>query len=309
MTFALKRQHVAQTRAQARGDAAEDLVETVHASAAFAAACPGAHFRRSYPKRINKFVGGRPVLTPVTEQGPDFWGWIRTAAGLTPALVEVKYVNTSVETKLDFDRFTAAELRDLGLCRREGGVAVERGRVFVLGVAAAPTALDLGDATALIRGADVGVDRGGAASHLYVANGEITVRSEPGVGGIFPPEPRGDHGIARLHQRRGLLVPHFRQRGDKSIQVRFFVVLVFIVSVVAVRRVGFQIVGRACRQWTRTENAHEEEEFFVRRPVQAGPDVFRQIAFQRSDVETDFSRRHGLIDVHPITLLEIVHGG
>jgi hypothetical protein len=90
------------------------------------------------------------------------------------------------------------------------------------------------------------------------------IRSEPGVGGIFPPEPRGDHGIARLHQRSGFLVPHFSQRGDKPIQIRFFFVLVFIVSVVVVWRVGFQVVGRDCRRLARTKNAQEEKEFFVR---------------------------------------------
>jgi hypothetical protein len=71
------------------------------------------------------------------------------------------------------DRATKLEVRD-------GGIAIERGRVFVQGVLAARATLDLGAALAIVSGADVGVERSGAGAKVYVANGEITVRAAEG---------------------------------------------------------------------------------------------------------------------------------
>ena len=64
---------------------------------------------------------------------------------------------------------------------REGGLTVENGRVFVLGVPAARTSLDVGGATAIVSGADVGIDAPGPNTKVYVANGEITMRAEGGA--------------------------------------------------------------------------------------------------------------------------------
>jgi hypothetical protein len=86
--------------------------------------------------------------------------------------------------RLRLDDGTAVVLdRGTRLTVREGGLAVERGRVFVLGVVAAHTMVDVGAGTAVVSGADVGIDRTGAAAKIYVANGEVTVRGGSGVEG------------------------------------------------------------------------------------------------------------------------------
>ncbi len=92
--------------------------------------------------------------------------------------------------RLRLDDGTALVIdHDTRLVVHEGGLAVERGRVFVLGVAAARTSLDVGGATAVVSGADVGVARTAKDAHVYVANGEITVRAE---GGAETPVRTGD---------------------------------------------------------------------------------------------------------------------
>ena len=84
--------------------------------------------------------------------------------------------------RLRLDDGTALVIdRSTRLVVREGAVALERGRVFVLGVATARASIELGAAAAMVRGADVGVERGAASSKVYVANGEITVRLEGGA--------------------------------------------------------------------------------------------------------------------------------
>lgn len=76
-------------------------------------------------------------------------------------------------TALVLDRGTRLEVRD-------GGLSLAQGRVFVLGAPGARAALDLGGATAIVSGADVGVERSGASAKVYVARAEITVRASEG---------------------------------------------------------------------------------------------------------------------------------
>jgi tetratricopeptide (TPR) repeat protein len=73
-------------------------------------------------------------------------------------------------TVLVIDRSTKLALRD-------AGIAVERGRVFVQGAPGARAAIELGGATAIVSGADVGVERTGDGARVYVVTAEITVRS------------------------------------------------------------------------------------------------------------------------------------
>jgi Flp pilus assembly protein TadD len=76
-------------------------------------------------------------------------------------------------TALVLDRSTKLEVR-------AGGLALAQGRVFVLGAPGARAALDLGGATAIVSGADVGVERSGASAKVYVVRAEITVRASEG---------------------------------------------------------------------------------------------------------------------------------
>ena len=76
-------------------------------------------------------------------------------------------------TALVIDRGTKIEVRD-------GGLSLAEGRVFVMGAPGARAALDLGGVTALVSGADVGVERSGASAKVYVARAEITVRAAQG---------------------------------------------------------------------------------------------------------------------------------
>jgi tetratricopeptide (TPR) repeat protein len=112
-----------------------------------------------------------------------------TAAGAPVRRAQRLAAGDAVETdeagraRLRLDDGTVVVVdRGTRLAVREGGIAVERGRVFVLGVPAARTALDVGGAVAVVSGADVGVERSGDAAKVYVASGEITVRGARGDG-------------------------------------------------------------------------------------------------------------------------------
>ena len=119
----------ASIEAQAKGDDAEDEVEKIHESLAFATMYRGTKLSRRYPKRILKFrrEGGRsiPFLQNVSQQGPDFGGGIVVDGGAALwCEVEVKVVNPSKGERLDLPRFTEAEVELLSACRAAGGVAV-----------------------------------------------------------------------------------------------------------------------------------------------------------------------------------------
>ncbi len=62
------------------------------------------------------------------------------------------------------------------------GLAIERGRVFVQGALGARTEIDLGGATAVISGANAGVERTASpeGARVYVATAEITMRAAAG---------------------------------------------------------------------------------------------------------------------------------
>lgn len=114
-------------RAQARGDAAEAFVEQTHASAAFVQAEPDAWFIRRYARKV---VGAKGVRF-VAPQGPDFGGGVVRDGRAVPCEIEVKLCErTQLKrgglslARLDFERFTEAELRYLGACARAGGIAV-----------------------------------------------------------------------------------------------------------------------------------------------------------------------------------------
>jgi tetratricopeptide (TPR) repeat protein len=79
-------------------------------------------------------------------------------------------------TTLVLDRATKLVLRDKGL-------VVEQGRVFVQGALGARTEIDLGGATAIISGANAGIERPKDAkdgARVYVATAEITMRAAGG---------------------------------------------------------------------------------------------------------------------------------
>jgi tetratricopeptide (TPR) repeat protein len=60
---------------------------------------------------------------------------------------------------------------------REGGLSVAAGRVFVLGAPGARAALEVGGATLVVSGADVGISRSTDGAKVYVSRAEITVRA------------------------------------------------------------------------------------------------------------------------------------
>jgi tetratricopeptide (TPR) repeat protein len=73
-------------------------------------------------------------------------------------------------TAVVIDRSTRLEVR-------EGGLTLAAGRVFVQGAPGARATLELGDGSAVVSGADVGITRTGAEAKVYVARAEITVRA------------------------------------------------------------------------------------------------------------------------------------
>jgi len=132
------------------------------------------------------------------------------------------------------------------------------------------------------------------------------VRGEPGVGGKFPPEPRGDHGIACLHQRAaslsrisGSVATNPSKSGCSSSDFHRLHRREFLRRFPIQREMPATGAERERSRGRRT---------FCPPTSSTGPDVFRQTFFQCLDVKADFSRRHGLFDVHPITLLKIVRG-
>ena len=62
------------------------------------------------------------------------------------------------------------------------GLSLQQGRVFVQGALGARTEIDLGGATAIISGANAGIDRSASpeGAHVYVATAEITMRAAAG---------------------------------------------------------------------------------------------------------------------------------
>ncbi len=130
---------------------------------------------------------GRPLVATVADLQAVHAG-VNAGSPLAPVRRTQRLsAGDAVETDADgrarlrLDDGTAVVVdHDTRLAVREGGIAVERGRVFVLAVAAARTSLDVGGAEAIVSGADVGVDRTGAAARVYVASGEITVRAAAG---------------------------------------------------------------------------------------------------------------------------------
>ncbi|MBN2194552.1 MAG: FecR domain-containing protein [Polyangiaceae bacterium] len=66
------------------------------------------------------------------------------------------------------------------LAVREGAVRLEAGRIYVQGVIGAHQELEVGEVVALVRGADVGVERDGGNARIYCAREEIVVRDRAG---------------------------------------------------------------------------------------------------------------------------------
>lgn len=94
------------------------------------------------------------------------------------AVGEVVETDEGGRARLRLDDGTAVILdRKSRIEVREGGLVVAAGRVFVLGAPGARAALDLGGATLVVSGADVGISRTGDGAKVYVARAEITVRA------------------------------------------------------------------------------------------------------------------------------------
>jgi tetratricopeptide (TPR) repeat protein len=124
---------------------------------------------------------GRPLVPTVADLSAVHAGVM--AAGspvrrtLRLAAGDVVQTDEGGRARLRLDDGTALVLdRATKIIVSEGGVTVEGGRVFVLGVPTAHTTIDVGGAVAIVSGADVGVDRSGASGKVYVANGEVTLR-------------------------------------------------------------------------------------------------------------------------------------
>ncbi len=128
----------------------------------------------------------RPLVPTVADLGAVHAGV--TAAGAPVRRTQRLSAGDAVETdetgraRVRLDDGTAVVIdRGTRLSVREGGIALDRGRVFVQAAPGARTAIDLGGATAIASGADVGVERAGGGAKVYVANAEITVRGEGGA--------------------------------------------------------------------------------------------------------------------------------
>lgn len=97
-------------------------------------------------------------------------------------------VETDAEgrARLRLDDGTAAVIdRSTKLTITEGGIALERGRMFLQGAVGARAAIDLGGATAIVSGTDAGIERAGDGAKVYAPSAELTVRArgaEPGKG-------------------------------------------------------------------------------------------------------------------------------
>jgi tetratricopeptide (TPR) repeat protein len=131
---------------------------------------------------------GRPLIPTVADLSAVHAG-VAAGSPLAPVRQNQRLAaGDAVETddggraRLRLDDGTAVVVdRGTRLVVREGGIAVERGRVFVIGIAGARSAVDVGGATAIVSDADVGIDRTGATSKVYVARGEVAVRIEGGA--------------------------------------------------------------------------------------------------------------------------------
>jgi hypothetical protein len=114
-------------RAKQRGDRAEDAVERLHENDFFRVSNPGVKLTRRHAKTI--LVEGK--LRQIAPQGPDFGGGgpaklFRYAHDGIGAWVEleVKFVDSLSNPRLDFSRFTPAEFEILSACRKAGGIAI-----------------------------------------------------------------------------------------------------------------------------------------------------------------------------------------
>jgi ferric-dicitrate binding protein FerR (iron transport regulator) len=130
----------------------------------------------------------RPLVPTVADIGAVHAGV--TAAGVPVRRTQRLAGGDAVETdetgraRVRLDDGTAVVVdRSTRLSVREGALALDHGRVFVQAAAAngARTAIDLGAATAIASGADIGVERTAGGAKVYVANAEITVRAEGGA--------------------------------------------------------------------------------------------------------------------------------
>ncbi len=132
---------------------------------------------------------GRPLPPTVADLSAVHPGV--TAAGAPVRRVQRLSRGDVVETdaegraRLRLDDGTAAVIdRSTKFTINEGGIALERGRVFLQGAAGARAAIDLGGATAIVSGTDAGIERAGDGAKVYAPSGELTVRGgrEPGKG-------------------------------------------------------------------------------------------------------------------------------
>ena len=76
------------------------------------------------------------------------------------------------------------------------------------------------------------------------------IRREPRIGGKSPPQPRRNHGIARLNHHSSLFVPQLRERGHALVQIRPCACWIFPVGLVSFYFIGFKIgILFALRRW------------------------------------------------------------
>ena len=115
--------------------------------------------------------------------------------GVSVRRAERLAVGDAVETDADgrarlrLDDGTALVIdRSTKLAVKEAGVAIASGRVFVQGAPGARATIEVGDAAAIVSGADIGISRTGSDAKIYVARAEITVR----VGGAETTVRAGD---------------------------------------------------------------------------------------------------------------------
>jgi hypothetical protein len=113
-------------RAKDRGEAAESAVERLHENDWWRVANPGVCLRRRHPRTV--VVDG--VARQISPQGPDFGGGapadrfrFNVKLGLWLE-VEVKFVDSVERPRLEYDRFTDAEVEVLSACRAAAAVAI-----------------------------------------------------------------------------------------------------------------------------------------------------------------------------------------